>query len=132
MERRERRLASWSGEEREGPLPIGLKIRRMRQERGLSLTVLAARAGIAKSYLSNIERQVQSNPSMLFLEKVSRVFGVEVESLVTDEGASAALDPDWAELVHKAIDMGINKEEFRTFIEFKRFQNWLQEQEAAD
>jgi XRE family transcriptional regulator of biofilm formation len=93
----------------------------MRQERGLSLTALAARAGIAKSYLSNIERRVQSNPSMLFLEKISRVFGVEVEALVKDMRIRPELDGEWVELVQQAVQAGVEKREFRTLIEFKKY-----------
>lgn len=105
----------------ERSLHIGQKIRQMRQERGLSLTALAARAGIAKSYLSNIERRVQSNPSMLFLEKLSRVFGVEVETFVKDMGIRPELDGEWVELVQEAVKAGVEKREFRTLIEFKKY-----------
>ena len=34
---------------------LGLKLRKLRQEKGLSLTDLAARAGMSVSYLSEIE-----------------------------------------------------------------------------
>jgi XRE family transcriptional regulator, master regulator for biofilm formation len=131
MERRDwPASSSWKDKlNQERSVHIGQKIRQMREERGLSLTVLAARAGIAKSYLSNIERRVQSNPSMLFLEKVSRVFQVEVESLVTDVNVPLAVDPDWVDLVQEAIEAGMSKEEFRTFIEYKKFMNWSNGQE---
>lgn len=107
--------------EKERSIHIGQKIRQMRQERGLSLTALAARAGIAKSYLSNIERRVQSNPSMLFLEKISRVFAVEVETLVKDMHIRTELDGEWVELVQEAVKAGVEKREFRTLIEFKKY-----------
>lgn len=104
---------------------IGEKIRHLRQERGISLTDLANRAGIAKSYLSNIERKVQSNPSMLFLEKISRVFDIEVENLMKEfPEAGGELDPQWAALVHAAIEAGVGKDEFKAFIDFKKFTNW--------
>ena len=119
MANRDRRSPPRSSQERS--LHIGQKIRQMRQERGLSLTALAARAGIAKSYLSNIERRVQSNPSMLFLEKISRVFGVEVEALVKDMRIRPELDCEWVELVQEAVKAGVEKREFRTLIEFKKY-----------
>ncbi len=119
MANRDRRSPSRSTQEKS--LHIGQKIRQMRQERGLSLTALAARAGIAKSYLSNIERRVQSNPSMLFLEKISRVFGVEVEALVKDMRIRPELDGEWVELVQEAVKAGVEKREFRTLIEFKKY-----------
>ncbi|RAU97134.1 helix-turn-helix domain-containing protein [Paenibacillus sp. YN15] len=119
MANRDRRSPSRPAQEKS--LHIGQKIRQMRQERGLSLTALAARAGIAKSYLSNIERRVQSNPSMLFLEKLSRVFGVEVETFVKDMGIRPELDGEWVELVQEAVKAGVEKREFRTLIEFKKY-----------
>lgn len=119
MAKRERLAPSRT--EKEKSVHIGQKIRLMRQERGLSLTALAARAGIAKSYLSNIERRVQSNPSMLFLEKISRVFGVEVDALVKDIHIRPELDGEWVELVHEAVKAGVDKREFRTLIEFKKY-----------
>lgn len=119
MGNRDRRSPSRSTYERS--LHIGQKIRQMRLDRGLSLTALAARAGIAKSYLSNIERRVQSNPSMLFLEKISRVFGVEVETLVKDMHIRPELDGEWVELVQEALKVGVEKREFRTLIEFKKY-----------
>lgn len=119
MANRDRHSPSRPSHERS--LHIGQKIRQMRQERGLSLTALAARAGIAKSYLSNIERRVQSNPSMLFLEKISAVFGVEVEALVKDMRIRPELDGEWVELVQEAVQAGVEKREFRTLIEFKKY-----------
>lgn len=124
MERREWPPSSWEHINKEKAVHIGDKIRQMRLERGLSLTRLAAKAGIAKSYLSNIERKVQSNPSMLFLEKISRVFEVEVERFVTDPKPPPEIDPEWALLVKEAIAVGVSKEEFKTFIAYKKFMNW--------
>lgn len=41
---------------------IGNKIYKFRKQRGLSISELAERAKISKSYLSNIERNLNSNP----------------------------------------------------------------------
>lgn len=48
---------------------IGKRVKQLRTERGLSLTELAEKAGVAKSYLSTIERDIQSNPSIHFSRK---------------------------------------------------------------
>ncbi len=108
---------------------IGERVKRYRKERGLSLTELADRAGVAKSYLSSIERNIQSNPSIQFLEKISSVLGINVETLLLDEAnkqdAEENLDPEWAKLVQEAMESGVSKEQFREFLEFNkwRFQN---------
>ena len=52
---------------------IGQRIKQYRNEKGYSLSELAEKAGVAKSYLSSIERNLQTNPSIQFLEKVSAV-----------------------------------------------------------
>ncbi|MBD2798676.1 helix-turn-helix transcriptional regulator, partial [Xenorhabdus sp. 18] len=46
---------------------IGERIKRLRLQKGISLTELAEKAGVAKSYISSIERNLQKNPSIQFL-----------------------------------------------------------------
>jgi len=88
----------------------------------MSLSELAEKAGVAKSYLSSIERNIQSNPSIHFLEKVSEVLGVSVNTLLHDEqGETLGLDSDWEDLVREAMSSGVSKEEFREFLEFNKW-----------
>ncbi|TMW73815.1 helix-turn-helix domain-containing protein [Alteribacter natronophilus] len=107
---------------------IGERVKKYRKEKGISLTELAQRAGVAKSYLSSIERDIQSNPSIQFLEKVSSVLDISVDHLLKDnpnEGstseADAAMDDEWRKLVHEAMESGVSKEEFRDFLEFNKW-----------
>lgn len=55
---------------------IGETIKQLRQEKKMSISELADKAGVAKSYLSSIERNLQTNPSIQFVEKISSVLGV--------------------------------------------------------
>lgn len=102
---------------------IGQRIRQYRQERRLSLSELAEKAGIAKSYLSSIERSLQSNPSIQILEKLSDVLDVPVHVLLHGESENnpAELDQDWEDLVREAMNSGISKDEFREFLEFNKW-----------
>lgn len=104
---------------------IGEKVKKIRTEKGLSLSELAERAGVAKSYLSSIERSIQSNPSIQFLEKIAAVLGISVESLIHetnhDEIDSEMLDEEWTNLIREAMESGISKEQFREFLEFNRW-----------
>lgn len=105
---------------------IGQRIKTYRLQRKLSLSELAERAGVAKSYLSSIERNLQSNPSIQFLEKISAVLGVSVNTLLHDEDHEAQiedLDSDWAKLVQEAMKSGVSKEEFKAFLEFNKWKN---------
>ncbi len=104
---------------------IGQRIKQYRLQRKMSLSELAERAGIAKSYLSSIERNLQSNPSIQFLEKIAGVLNVPVNTLLHDEedesNQGANLDSDWANLVRDAMKSGVSKEQFREFLEFNQW-----------
>lgn len=61
---------------------IGANIKKLRQEKNLTISEFAKRSGVAKSYLSSLERNSQSNPSIEVLIKVSKVLGVSVDDLI--------------------------------------------------
>ncbi|KHF38145.1 helix-turn-helix domain-containing protein [Halalkalibacter okhensis] len=104
---------------------IGERVKKYRLEKGYSLSELAEKAGVAKSYLSSIERNIQSNPSIQFLEKISSVLGVTVEHLLNAElkNEDIQLDDAWIELVREAMDSGISKEQFKEYLEFNKWKN---------
>lgn len=106
---------------------IGERIQRLRRKKNLSLTELSVKAAVAKSYLSSIERGIQQNPSIQFLEKVGGVLGISVEEFLHSEEAGAnsknPLDAEWAELVKEAMGSGVSKEQFREFLEFNKWKN---------
>lgn len=60
---------------------IGAGIRRLREQRGLTLEQLASSAGISYQYLSGIETG-KENFSILILEKISRALDLSVVSVV--------------------------------------------------
>ncbi len=103
---------------------IGENVKKFRINKGLSLSELADRAGVAKSYLSSIERNIQSNPSIQFLEKIASVLDITVESLLhdtNDEDMNEILDAEWMDLIQEAMKSGVSKEQFREFLEFNRW-----------
>ncbi|MBU5213729.1 MULTISPECIES: helix-turn-helix domain-containing protein [Heyndrickxia] len=103
---------------------IGQRIKKFRLQKQLSLSELAERAGIAKSYLSSIERNLQSNPSVQFLEKIAAVLGISVNLLLhdqIDETNTTELDSEWESLVREAMNSGVSKEEFKEFLEFNKW-----------
>ena len=102
---------------------IGKRIQELRKKKGLSLSELAERAGVAKSYLSSIEREIQSNPSIQFLEKVAGVLEVPVDSLIHPdlEQELKHIDEEWMTLVKEAMASGISKEQFKEFLEFNKW-----------
>ncbi|WP_181346814.1 helix-turn-helix domain-containing protein [Thalassobacillus sp. CUG 92003] len=102
---------------------IGDRIKQIRKDKNLSLSELADRAGVAKSYLSSIERNLQSNPSVQFLEKISAELGVSINYLLhgAQDEEIAGLDGDWTELVREAMNSGVSKEQFRDYLEFNKW-----------
>jgi transcriptional regulator with XRE-family HTH domain len=71
-----RALEELVGEEPE----VGQTIRKLREERHLSLKELAMRAGLTQSFLSQVERNLTS-PSVASLRKVAQAFGIPLAAL---------------------------------------------------
>lgn len=106
---------------------IGARIKKIRLRKGLSLTELAESAEVAKSYLSNVERGIQNNPSIQFVEKIASTLEVTKNALPFVETEEQELDPEWAKLVHEAMSSGVSKRQFKEFLEFQR---WKKDQES--
>ncbi|MDL4839206.1 helix-turn-helix domain-containing protein [Aquibacillus rhizosphaerae] len=107
---------------------IGDKIKQLRKEKKMSLSELAEQASVAKSYLSSIERNLQSNPSIQFIEKIGNVLGVSVNELLmseSDQELKSQLDEEWLRLAQDAMKSGVSKQQFKEFLEFNR---WKQNQ----
>jgi XRE family transcriptional regulator, master regulator for biofilm formation len=102
---------------------IGEKIKQLRKEKKMSISELAEKANVAKSYLSSIERNLQSNPSIQFIEKISAVLGVSVNELINtnDSVELEDLDGEWLNIVKEAMESGVSKEEFKNFLEFNKW-----------
>ncbi|PLR76928.1 transcriptional regulator [Bacillus sp. V3-13] len=100
---------------------IGDRVKKIRQEKKMSLSELADQAGVAKSYLSSLERNLQRNPSIQFLEKISSVLGVSVDTLINEQPNKEELDSDWMNLVKEAMNSGVTKDQFREFLEFNKW-----------
>ncbi len=105
---------------------IGQRIKQLREERGISLSELAHQAGVAKSYLSAIERLIQINPSIQVIEKIAAVLEVPVQTLIlSSEQNDDALqaDPEWIALAKEAMESGISKEQFREFLQYQQWRS---------
>jgi XRE family transcriptional regulator, master regulator for biofilm formation len=100
---------------------IGERVKTLRQEKKLSLSELAEQAGVAKSYLSSLERNLQTNPSIQFLEKIASVLGVSIEYFILNKPDNSHLDSDWVNLVKEAMNSGVTKDQFREYLEFNKW-----------
>ncbi|WP_249869461.1 helix-turn-helix domain-containing protein [Oceanobacillus saliphilus] len=107
---------------------IGENIKRIRKELGITLSECAQRANISKSYLSNIERNLNRNPSVLIIEKIAGVLNVDIHKLIgsEDEQNEQAITGEWLDFVNELRESGVEKEqlpEFKSVIEFARWRN---------
>ncbi len=106
---------------------IGQNIYRLRTQSGITLTELAERAGISKSYLSSIERNVKQNPSIQVMEKIALVLDVDLKTLLKVDvvpEVKQQLEREWLELVRELQNAGFDKErmrEYKLLIEFMRW-----------
>jgi XRE family transcriptional regulator of biofilm formation len=103
---------------------IGKRVQQLRKEKGMSLTELAERAGVAKSYISSLERDIQKNPSIQFLEKIAGVLKVPVDRLIDPDDTSEKdrdLDQEWYEIIKEAMISGVDKQQFREFLDFNKW-----------
>jgi XRE family transcriptional regulator, master regulator for biofilm formation len=107
---------------------LGVRIRRLREERGYSMSELAKQADVSKSYLSQIERSLQNNPSLQLLNKVASSLDTSIDYLLGIEGEdSTELDDEWKDLVMMAIKEGITKEDFLEYQNYIKYQSWKNE-----
>jgi XRE family transcriptional regulator of biofilm formation len=100
---------------------IGTRIKMIRTQKRISLSELAEAAGVAKSYLSNVERGIQSNPSIQFIEKMALTLKVPINALLFGETDDDNLDPEWTLLVQEAMASGVDKQQFKEFLEYQKW-----------
>lgn len=74
------------------PTPLGDKLRKLRQERRLSLDQLATQAETSKSYLWELENRDTANPTLDKVQKIADVLGVTSEFLLNHEEGSPSED----------------------------------------
>lgn len=72
----------------EAPNPqIGLRLKQLREARGLTQEKLGALADVTGGYISQIERGEKVNPGIKTLEKLAKALGVSIHDLLNGEAA---------------------------------------------
>lgn len=97
---------------------IGSRIQSYRKRKRLSLNELSYRSGVAKSYLSSIERNIQSNPSVEVLSRVAGVLGVRIEHLIRDEEQEEleTIDYEYIQIAREVKKAGMSAEQVRELL----------------
>ncbi|MCY9140986.1 helix-turn-helix domain-containing protein [Peribacillus frigoritolerans] len=98
---------------------IGYRVKSLREERKMSISELSVKSGVAKSYISSLERNLQTNPTILVLEKIARILCVKVDALLNEQ-ADKGMDEEWLKIMQDVMGSGISKEEMREFIQDRK------------
>ncbi|SIQ21837.1 XRE family transcriptional regulator, master regulator for biofilm formation [Peribacillus simplex] len=98
---------------------IGYRVKSLREERKMSISELSSKSGVAKSYISSLERNLQTNPTILVLEKIAKILCIKVDALLNEQ-ADKGMDEEWLEIMLDVMGAGISKEEMREFIEVRK------------
>lgn len=108
---------------------VGKNIAEIRKRRGYTLSELAELANISKSYLSNIERNINKNPSLEIMQKIAKVLNVDFMMLIepdADLDSHLYIEQEWVSLFKELKELGIDKseiKEYKTLVEFIKWQN---------
>ncbi len=108
---------------------IGRNIQELRKRKGMTLTQLAANAGISKSYLSNIERGVNRNPSIEVLKRLAYVLNADLKTLLRVQEnveTNQNLNQELIDLIEELKTTVIEKEqmdEYRALIEYIKWKS---------
>lgn len=102
------------------PSPVALRIRQTRESQGLTQAALAARLGVTRSQITLWETGAR-NPSPTSLKEIAVTLGVQVEWLVTGQGApkpspatSRGVDAQLHELVVEAVQAAFKRRKLDT------------------
>ncbi|WP_270180235.1 helix-turn-helix domain-containing protein [Alkalihalobacillus sp. CinArs1] len=106
---------------------VGENVRKIRREKGISLSVLAERALVSKSYLSNIERNLKTNPTIDVLLRVSKVLEVDLYDLLDVDRLS--LSNELTGVVQLAHEEGITTQQLSEYKILFDFIKWHSQQE---
>lgn len=76
----------------DGRARVARNVRRLRVAAGLSQEAFAVDAGLDRTYISRIERNLE-NPTVMALEKIARALRADIVDIVADVPASRAKPP---------------------------------------
>ncbi|RWZ58941.1 helix-turn-helix domain-containing protein [Halobacillus fulvus] len=105
---------------------LGDRMKVIRLKRGYSISELAQLSNVSKSYVSEIEKGAQTNPSLNVLQRLAVTLDVPVDHLVAEPRTKMAeqLDHEWVTLIRQAMDENVDKKDFKTYINYIKYENY--------
>jgi XRE family transcriptional regulator, master regulator for biofilm formation len=117
---------------------IGRNIYDLRKKRGISLSELAKRSEVSKSYLSNIERSLNQNPSIQVMEKIADVLETDIKDLLKDDHEkknewkeTEQIEQEWIAFIVELKRLGIKKEKIHEYKELIEFISWKEKRKSG-
>jgi XRE family transcriptional regulator of biofilm formation len=119
-------LKSGLNKSKRGNGMIGKNIYELRKQKGITLSELAKRSKVSKSYLSNIERELNQNPSIQVVEKIASVLEVDVKLLLDhpQNYKASAIEEEWVDFVAELKSAGVEKDRIHEYKELIEFIQW--------
>lgn len=103
-------------------IEVGLKLKKLREELGLTLREVANRIGIDHSYIAKIEKGKM--PSLEKLKKICSLYGISVASLfgeeVTIPDPLKEIGVDWIRFAENMKDKQLTPEEVQKMVDIVR------------
>lgn len=106
---------------------IGVKLKYLRIEKGYSITSLAKQARISKSYLSYLEKNPETNPSLHVITKIAIALGTSPRYFMEEANQTVkSANQEWINLLKDELGEGITKEDleevqrYMAYIKFKK------------
>ena len=103
---------------------FGAFIRKLREDRRLSLRQVERSAGVSYAYLSQVEKGVRNVPSINFLEKIAKTYGVTVNFLTQtlsciekDTSLPVGLEDQYILEKYKKLS-NAGKENFKSYLQY--------------
>lgn len=113
---------------------IGKNLKKYRKAKGISLTELALRANVSKSYLNSLERDIKSNPSINVIKRIADVLDTEINSILGvskgEVDSSINVKEEWKIFIEEAKKAGIQKDDLSEFKEIIAFLKWKNQKQS--
>jgi XRE family transcriptional regulator, master regulator for biofilm formation len=107
---------------------IGKNISDLRRKRGMTLSELAEKSNISKSYLSVIERNINENPSIQVIMKLAAVLDVDLKTILGDGIVpEQILETEWLEFINDLKKSGVDKRQLKEYKALFEFIKWQKE-----
>ena len=110
---------------------IGNNLKKYRLSKGISLTELAERSGVSKSYLNSLERNIKNNPSINVINRLAEVLDTDLNDIIGAAGNGEGQPYEiqgWHTFIEEAKKAGIEQVHLSEYKEVIAYIKWKNNQ----